>query len=84
MKSFVLIDLNSQAEAAWLYWKDWTKQDILTWLAKHGTIALHTTHSDSYFFQSTTGIDTSFILTDNGEFYIYWGEHVFHRVDNSR
>lgn len=48
MTDFVLIDLHSQADAVWSYVDGWTKQEILVWLSRRGTITLHPTHADLY------------------------------------
>jgi hypothetical protein len=83
MTDFVLIDLRSQANAVWRYVDGWTKQEILAWLSKRGTITTHPTHPDSYWFQSNLGIETCFRLTVDGEFHIYFGEFNFYKLCSS-
>lgn len=83
MNNFVILDLRFQANAVWDYVGKWTTQEVLAWLSQRGSITLDSIYPDTYWFRSGLGIETCFRLSASGEFFVYLGDHVFHRVDGS-
>ena len=66
---FVLIDLNSQAEAVETYVKDWTPDQVMEWMSIYGEVILHFEQSDRtcYVHISNWNLSCSFVFDDDGQ-----------------
>jgi hypothetical protein len=69
---FRVIDLGSQADAVARHIRGWSRDEVLAWLRRHGRIKqLHTPYDvDTYSFLAPSGLQTGFILREDGEFLI--------------
>ena len=80
MPDFMLIDLDSQADAVARYVWGWKAEDILNWMSQYGSIAkIKNPYDDRlYVLCSMGGIKTPFRFTENDEIIIL-REHTTYR-----
>jgi hypothetical protein len=64
---FVLVDLESQAEAVARYICGWTRARFLAWLSQFGEVRAGP-YADTYFFRSHFGLHTPFRMSEEGDF----------------
>jgi hypothetical protein len=68
LQVFVVIDLLSQGRAVHQHTRDWTKDEVLSWLRHWGTLEswrLHDDWPETYLFYSWCGIRASFFIEDD-------------------
>ncbi len=77
MRSFMLLDLYSQADFVPMEVRTWPRQQILEWLRQFGEVQEWplTFGGTATLFRAPTGLTTTFILTDEGQLSIFLGEH---------
>jgi hypothetical protein len=82
--SFTLLDLATQSEAVAAYIRGFSAAQTLAWLKQYGTVthADHPILRDVYTFNSSTGMTTTFRLTDDGTIYIF-SDHTIRLLDVS-
>jgi hypothetical protein len=79
MSDFKIVNLASQADAVAHHVIGWRKEEILAWLGRQGTLAaIHPDDPNVYSILAPAGIQTGFILRDNGEFLIV-ADHTAYR-----
>ena len=67
---FWVIDLGSQADAVARYIKGCSRDEVLAWLSRYGKIKRFPHDSDVYSFLAPSGLQTGFVLREDGEFFI--------------
>ena len=69
MRSFMLLDLHSQANFIPMEVRTWPRQQILEWLRHYGAVQEWpiTFAGTAMLFRAPTGLTTTFILTDEGQ-----------------
>ena len=84
MRPFILLDLTSQAEFIPHEVRTWPRQRVLAWLRQYGEVqdGWPRYGGDEMIteFRAASGLTTDFILSDEGKFSIYMGEHYWWRV----
>jgi sugar lactone lactonase YvrE len=81
VSDFKIVDLASQGSAVAQHVRGWQKEEILAWLGRRGKLrAVHPDDPDVYSFLTPAGIQTAFILRDNGEFLIV-ADHTTYRLE---
>jgi len=67
LRSFVVIDLFSQGRAVYQYTRDWTTDEVLTWLRHWGTLESWQLHdwAETYLFCSWCGMRANFFIRDD-------------------
>ena len=72
---FRVVDLASQAKAFLRYSEGWSREDMLAWLRLFGIVKGK--RKDYFVFNSPTGLQTSFILTESAKLWIV-GDHTIY------
>jgi hypothetical protein len=78
MRPFILLDLHSQADYIPHEVRTWPRDRVVTWLRQFGDVrewTLPTGHIAAQF-QAPTGLECTFILTDEGRLSLHLFEHV--------
>jgi hypothetical protein len=78
VRAFVLVDLAQQADLLPLEVRTWARERILSWLSLFGQIFPFQLHISpdhtiaAWLFKAPSGLETTFVLTEDGRFYILW------------
>ncbi len=75
---FRVIDLGSQADAVARYIRSWSRDEVLAWLSRYGKIKRFPHDADLYSILALSGLQTAFVLREDGEFLIVV-DHTTHR-----
>lgn len=72
---FVIVDLESQSLAISQYVKGWKPEQILSWLAKQGSLQIlsGTRGTQAFCFETKQGLRVAFML--HGEQFIFIGDN---------
>jgi hypothetical protein len=72
LRTFALIDLDTQADAVIAFTRGWTKRELLDWLRYYGDVSIDSRdNEDICIFTSTAGLPTKFRITKDGELVIF-------------
>jgi hypothetical protein len=74
---FQVIDLGSQADTVARHIRGWSRDEVLTWLGRNGRIKRLQHNADVYGFQAPSGLQTGFVLREDGEFFIIVGHTTY-------
>ena len=74
-----VVDLASQASAVRCHVRGWSKDEVLVWFRRHGTVKTpHPYDPDVYGFSTPSGLQTAFVLRQDGELLLF-GDHTIYR-----